>query len=271
LELAAESVLGRRGKGMEKLILTVEDVADALQMSIENVLRLFRNRKLRGRKEHGRCFIYQHSLRDHVLRLIAKRFLGVGSNKVNEKDLKSNESTRQTAPVIRLSNVEEHCGMLPDEAAIRLQNAFSYNVYRMGVKDSHLRSDLIQEMSLATLKCTGRNKRNFYLSRAQSRGWDYLRYERLRGMKSIESFDEDEWEKIEPAIKPKADCSAIVKLFKLAGIELSYLHDYGIHLVDENEQDFVSVIAKAERAIVNGPASKGKGELCMDDKWKESA
>jgi len=272
---------------MEKLILIVEDVADALQMSVENVLRLLRNRKLRGLKEQGRRYVFQESLKTYVLDMIAKRFDATGYIQTDDIGIKNDDSTRQQATLNRLSTIEgDSKGLLPDEAAVKLQSAFSYSVFRMGVKDRDLREDVIQEMSLATLKCSGPNTRNFYLMRARSKGRDFLRSEWFRGMKSIDSFEDDEWEKIEPAIPLKVDCSAITKLFKLAGIPLDYMQEHGIRLVDDEKQDFVSSAASAEHTVVGAggvpsgedlrtrrcdPPVKGKEDVCSDSDWKESA
>jgi len=266
------------------VILTVEDVATGLQLSRESVLRKLRDGALMGEKDGGVWYIFQKSLKSYVLKLIATRYLVKDCNGVDNNATKSEDCGRHDAHFNRYFSQEgePQAGMLPHDAAVGLQGIFIQSACRIEPFCYHLRSDLAQEMSLAALKCQGRNMKCFYVMRGESRARDYQKAERLRGMKSIEDFEE----KNEPAIPNKADCTPIVRLFKLAGIPQTVLHEYGIHLIDEERVDHAAFKSDAARGVVSGdgvphgehrrtrrraPRPDWEGEVCKTINWRDSA
>ncbi len=119
----------------------------------------------------------------------------------------------------------------PADAAVRLQGKFRWLAARLATKNPHLQDDLVQEMSVAVLECSGDNTDSFYCVRAESRALDYLEYERRRGMKSLEELKE------EPAIPNKltekqiVQLQHVIKLFRMANLPLSILSsEFNINL-----------------------------------------
>jgi len=78
----------------------------------------------------------------------------------------------------------------PAVAAVRYQFSFGWMARRLRPEDLALQDDLIQEMSLAVLQCEKPATRKYFLDRALSRAINYLEYERVRGMVSIEEIEE---------------------------------------------------------------------------------
>jgi len=73
------------------------------------------------------------------------------------------------------SEREEPALVEPAEAALKLQRLFRKAVRRLRRSDFHLQADMVQEMSLAVLECSGRHPLSLYFSRGVSRAISFLR------------------------------------------------------------------------------------------------
>jgi len=224
----------------EKLKIAV--VAKALRVSNQTLWRMIDSGEIKGVMEGNAWRIPQSSLRQHILTLLGKSGPRWICHSMEEKVTESEKKSQQMSGVTRFfmqTTVENNAiGRVTSEQAIAILDALLKKLaWRFGGRNKALRDDLFQEMSVAIALCPGRNFLSFYATRAESRARDALRKERRRGMTSFESLEHDE----HPATLEKPDCSAVIELFKLAGMGLSLLEEFGIHLVDEGEENHVRV------------------------------
>ena len=227
---------------MRSRTYSVLEVAEVLGVSSKTIIRRIESGELGARKRRGVWRIPSSELKKWVLNRIGMLEAPKSCSTVENIGINSDKSTGQPEPLNWLVYQPEDVvyrpltgnqdAALPFEASVTLQGKFRWFAGRMAPKDPHMQDDLVQEMSLAVLECRGTNTMSLYCARAECRAKNYLAYERLRGMKSIEDL------KYEPAIPIRNDEKHILKLtqvrklLRMAGIPESLLQqEFGINLV----------------------------------------
>jgi len=228
------------------VVVTISEVAKALEVCNWTVSRMIRNGELEVSKRGWRYQIPVESLRKWIFRTLgmyggaricmqAERKEEISLEKSTHSSglawsylqkRESRESTESKNDVVR--NEAASCELEPNEAVIRMRPLMRKLALRLGGKDTWLRDDLFQVMALAILECEGRNGVKYYADRMESRALNYLRDEYQRGIVYEPRLRLEECVKTVPA----ADCSKVVALFRLARLPLSMLELFGVWLED---------------------------------------
>jgi len=217
-------------------------IAKALQVSNQTVFRMVQSGELSGVKENNAWRIPQSSLRQHILTRLGMSGPRGICDRVEENVSKMERKSQHLSELARYymqkDMAESPTGdFTSHEAIVLLEPFMRKHARRLSGRNPWLRDDIYQSMALAMCLCAGKNVLMFYAFRATARAQDVLRKERRRGRVFHNNQECDVV--VERFQKP--DCSVVIELFKLAGMSLSLLEEFGIQLVDEGETNHVSV------------------------------
>jgi excisionase family DNA binding protein len=216
---------------------SVREVANAMDVNKETVLRRLRKGELTGVRQGKAWKIYPADLRkwihDKLGMYRAQRTCSDVENdgtKMEYNSLQADDlSWYELMPGsdVELKSMRGSKRMLaPRDAAVKLMGKFRWQARRLVPKNLHLQDDLVQEMCLATLCCFGLNTVSFYCWRAESRAKNYLKYELRRGMQSIEELKREPARKIkELTEEQEARIKKMRLLFAMAELPMSLLAD----------------------------------------------
>jgi excisionase family DNA binding protein len=224
-------------------LLAIGEVAHALNVSHQTILRFVQSGQWKSTRDGKEWRIPQSSLRNHILQLLGKSgpraICGVEKENVSKMEKKS-QHPQGLGRLYMQKTIDEPDSQkfTPHEAIERLHPLMRKLAWRFGGRNKMLREDLYQEMALAISLCAGTNFLSFYADRAECRAFDLVRKERRKGtlrpgMVRFHNLDHE----MHPQTAPKPDCSKVIELFKLAGMSLSLLEEFGIHLIDEGGND----------------------------------
>lgn len=200
---------------------SVEEVAFALETSLKTVLRSLRAGEMKGIKCGRSWSIPKSALRDWIFSAI-----GIPSNqttckKYNCFGIKAEQNRGQTSSVnwYRYRGTLDQDGSVealePRRAAVLLQKTFRFHAKRLAPRDPATQDDLVQEMSLAVLRCQAAGSRGYFIERAKSRASNYLKRQEIRSMAPLSEL------KRHPTMPEPVKDVALCRLLADAGISVS--------------------------------------------------
>jgi hypothetical protein len=183
---------------MEDEWLSVKEVAEFLKCSTQSVRNLVRGRwvayrRFKGRNNKKKWRISLTSVKLYILEHSTNRDELKRYRRGKRKIKTSLEITHKTDEPILCTMKEGPQGkfsspMSPGEIAVRYQSMFAGIAQHLARKDRTLQDDLIQEMTLCVLEHDKPATQSFILTHALWRARDYLKYERQRGMVSLDEI-----------------------------------------------------------------------------------
>lgn len=218
-------------------VLSISEVATALEVSNWTVSRMIRDRELKVKRQGWKYKIPVESLRKWIFRTLgmhgAERVC-MQAEKNEEISLEKSTHLAGVAGLYMAGNdpVKPENRIEPREALERLTPLLRKLAKRFSGKDRWLRDDLFQEMALAILACDEPHALSYYGDLAECRAINHLRQEMQRGIVYAPRLRLEECMKTIHA----TDCSKVIELFKLAQLPLSLLQLFGVYLFDEDEQ-----------------------------------
>jgi len=229
------------------VVVTISEVAKALEVCNWTVSRMIRNGELEVSKRGWRYQIPVESLRKWIFRTLGMyggaRICRQAERKEEISLEKSTHSSGLAFSYIQRDirerrdssefQTQSEYELEPAEAIVRLKPLMRRLAVRFGGKDKWLREDLFQEMALTILECEGRNSVKYYAERIEWRALNYLRQEYQRGVVYEPRLRLEECVRTVSA----ADCSKVVELFRLARLPISMLELFGVWLEDGVDEE----------------------------------
>jgi DNA-directed RNA polymerase specialized sigma24 family protein len=193
---------------MKEEWLSVKEVAGFLGCSVQTVRNLVRGRwvtyrKFKGRNNKKKWRISLTSVKLYILQNSATRDEIKRYRRGKRKIESISEITHKTDEAILCNIVEGPQGkfsspMSPGEIAVHYQFMFGCIAQHLARRDPALQDDLVQEMTRCVLEHDQPATQSFILTHALWRARDYLKYERQRGIVSLDEIlqyaDRDEAE-----------------------------------------------------------------------------